>query len=72
MKHSHETQDKIKVGQKFTLSMGLPTHDLIVQLTVRLLDRSKSLVPVMDNPPQRLDLMTGARKSLVPRSDGLL
>jgi hypothetical protein len=31
--------------------MGLPTHDLIAQITVRLLDRSKSLVLIMDNRP---------------------
>jgi hypothetical protein len=49
--------------------MGLPTHDLIVQLPAHLLRRSKSLVLVMDRHPQRLNLPTGARESLVPLSD---
>jgi hypothetical protein len=40
--------------------MGLPAHDLIAQLTVRLLGCSKSLVLVMNGRPQRLDLSTGA------------
>jgi hypothetical protein len=53
----------------FTLSVGLPTHDLIAQLLARLLRRSKSLVLVMDRHPQRLNLPTGARESLVPLLD---
>jgi hypothetical protein len=49
--------------------MGLPTHDLITQLLTRLLRRLKSLVLVVARRPQRLDLSTGARESLVPLSD---
>jgi hypothetical protein len=40
--------------------MGLPAHDLIAQLAVRLLGCSKDLVLVMDGRPQRLDLLVGA------------
>jgi hypothetical protein len=52
--------------------MGLPAHNLIPQLVVRLLDRPKSLVLVVDGRPQRLDLLAGARESLIPLSNGLL
>jgi hypothetical protein len=52
--------------------MGLPAHNLITQLPVRLLGRSKSLVLVVDGRPQRLDLPAGARESLVPFLDGPL
>jgi hypothetical protein len=52
--------------------MDLLTHDLIAQLVVRLLDRLKSLVLIVDGRPQYLDLSTGARESLVPLLDGPL
>jgi hypothetical protein len=68
---TQEFKVKVRVKQKLTLSMGLPTHDLIAQLTVRLLGRSKSLVLVVDGRPQCLDLPTGAQESLVPLSDSL-
>jgi hypothetical protein len=55
--------------KRITLSMGLPTHDLIAQLLTRPLRRSKSLVLVRDRWPQHLDLLTGARESLVPLLD---
>jgi hypothetical protein len=49
--------------------MGLSAHNLITQLAMRLLGHSKSLSLVMDGHPQRLDLSSGARESLVPFSD---
>jgi hypothetical protein len=51
--------------------MGLPTHDLIVQLVTRLLHCLKSLALVTGRP-QRLDLSTSARESLIALSDGSL
>jgi hypothetical protein len=59
-KKTQEIQVEIRVWQKLSLGMGLLAHDLIAQLTVRLLGCSKNLVPVMDGRPQRLDLSTGA------------
>jgi hypothetical protein len=52
--------------------MGLPTHDLIAQLVTCLLRRLKSLALIIDGRPQRLDLSTGARESLIPLLDGSL
>jgi hypothetical protein len=69
---TQEIEVEIRVGRKLILGMGLPAHDLIAQFAERLLGCSKSLVPVMDGRPQRLDLSTGARESLVSRLDGLL
>jgi hypothetical protein len=57
---TQETQVKIRIGRKLTLDMGLPAHDLITQLVVRLLGYSNDLVPIMDGRPQRLDLSVGA------------
>jgi hypothetical protein len=66
---TQESKVKARVRQKLTLSMGLSAHNLITQLAMRLLDHSKSLSLVMDGHPQRLDLSSGARESLVPFSD---
>jgi hypothetical protein len=49
--------------------MGLPAHDLVTQLLARLLCRLKSLILVEDHRSQRLNLLTGARESLIPLSD---
>jgi hypothetical protein len=48
---TQESKVKVSVWQKLTLIMGLLAHNLIAQLTVRLLGRSKSLVLVMDSHP---------------------
>jgi hypothetical protein len=56
-------------NKKFTLRVGLQTHDLIMQLPARLLRRLKSFVLVVDRRPQCLNLPPGARESLVPLSD---
>jgi hypothetical protein len=54
---------KATVQQKLTLRMGLLAHDLVAQLPAHLLRCSKSLVPVVEHHPQRLNLPAGALRA---------
>jgi hypothetical protein len=57
-------------NEKLTLGVGLPAHDLVVKSPARLLKSLESAIPITNGRPQHLDLLAGARESLVPLLDG--